>query len=191
MARCANFDFDNQLNYVQSGYVNYMEVNQKNLEIQLRDSVVKATQDLRDKKITLGFAESCTGGLLSSLFTEQAGVSDVFMGSVICYSNALKEKLLGVKPQTLNSAGAVSSESALQMAEGCVKQLDVRLSVSLTGIAGPSGGTPTKPVGTVFIAVAGLKSETKVFEHHFKGDRKQVQLQACVEAVKHLAEFSQ
>ena len=167
-----------------------MEVNQKNLEKQLRDLVVKATQDLRDKKITLGFAESCTGGLLSSLFTEQAGVSDVFMGSVICYSNALKEKLLGVKPQTLNSVGAVSSESALQMAEGCVKQLNVGLSVSVTGIAGPSGGTLLKPVGTVFIAVAGLKSEAQVFEHHFKGDRKQIQLQASVEAVRHLTEFS-
>ena len=170
-----------------------MEVNHKNLDIlekQLRESVVKATRDLRDKKITLGFAESCTGGLLSSLFTEQAGVSDVFMGAVICYSNVLKEKLLGVKPQTLNSVGAVSSESAKQMAEGCVKQLDVKLSVSLTGIAGPSGGTPLKPVGTVFIAVAGLECEAKVFEHHFKGDRKQIQLQACVEAVRHLTEFS-
>lgn len=156
---------------------------------QAQNQVAKVTQDLRDNKLTVGFAESCTGGLLSSLFTEQAGVSDVFMGSIICYSNALKEKLLAVKPETLNTKGAVSSETAKQMAEGCLSQLDVHLSVSLTGIAGPSGGTAAKPVGTIFVAVAGAKSETQVFEHHFRGDRKQIQLQACAQAVKHLTEF--
>jgi nicotinamide-nucleotide amidase len=166
-----------------------MEIKNETLLQKTQSSVAKLTQDLRDNSYSLGFAESCTGGLLSSLFTEQAGVSDVFMGSVISYSNSLKEKLLGVKPETLNSKGAVSSEVAVQMADGCLKHLDVHRSVSLTGIAGPSGGSESKPVGLVFIAVAGLKSETKVFEHHFKGDRKQIQLQACAEAVKHLIEF--
>ena len=189
MARCANFYFDNQLNHLQSGYVNYMEINHKDTVILLQSSVAKVIQDLRDKKLTVGFAESCTGGLLSSLFTEQAGVSDVFMGSVICYSNFLKKNLLGVKEQTLKAMGAVSSEVACQMAEGGLRQLDVKLSVSVTGIAGPSGGTDAKPVGTVFIALAGLKNETKVFEHHFSGDRKQIQMQACDQAVKHLAGF--
>ncbi len=166
-----------------------MEINTENLLLLTRNLITKVTEDLRDNSFSLGFAESCTGGLLSSLLTEQAGISDVFMGSVISYSNALKEKLLGVKAETLTSKGAVSFEVAQQMAEGCLKQLGVDRSVSLTGIAGPSGGSDAKPVGTVFIAVAGLKSETKVFEHRFGGDRKQIQLQACAEAVKHLRDF--
>ncbi len=151
--------------------------------------IVKATTVLRDKKLTVGFAESCTGGLLSSLFTEQAGVSDVFLGSVISYDNKVKQKFLGVSQESLRTDGAVSAGVAKQMAEGALKALDVSVAASITGIAGPNGGTPKKPVGTVFIAVAGLQGETKVFEHHFSGERKQIQLQACAEAVKHLTSF--
>ncbi|MBC7421641.1 MAG: CinA family protein [Bdellovibrio sp.] len=151
--------------------------------------IVKATTVLRDKKLTVGFAESCTGGLLSSLFTELAGVSDVFMGSVISYDNKVKQKFLGVSEESLKTDGAVSSAVAWQMAEGAVKALEVSVAIAITGIAGPNGGSVMKPVGTVFISVAGLGSETKVFEHHLSGDRKQVQLQACAEAVKHLTSF--
>jgi nicotinamide-nucleotide amidase len=149
-------------------------------------SIAKTTTVLRDKKLTVGFAESCTGGLLSSLFTELAGVSDVFLGSVVSYDNKVKQKFLNVSAESLKTDGAVSSSVAKQMAEGAQKALEVSVAVAITGIAGPSGGTAAKPVGTVFIAVAGLKSETKVFEHHFDGDRKQIQLQACAEAVKSL-----
>lgn len=189
MARCANFKFDNQLIYVQSGYVNYMKVQDSVLEIQLVEWTAKVVQDLRDKNITLGCAESCTGGLLSSYLTLHSGVSEIFLGSIISYSNAVKEKLLNVKAETFKKFGAVSLETAMQMAEGCVKQLESKVAVSITGIAGPSGGSAQKPVGTVFIAVAGLNRETNVFEHHFDGNRKQVQLQACGEAVKHLTQF--
>lgn len=159
------------------------------LESSLKNSVEKTVSVLRDKKLTLGFAESCTGGLLSSCFTAIAGVSDVFLGSVVSYDNKVKQKFLKVSAETLKNFGAVSSEVAKQMAEEAVKAFEVSIAVSITGVAGPSGGTPQKPVGTVFIALAGSRSEAKVFEHHFDGNRKQIQLQSCVEAVKHLNEF--
>jgi PncC family amidohydrolase len=161
---------------------------QTELETKLRHQVVSIVSVLGDKGLTLGFAESCTGGLLSSYFTELAGVSKVFFGSIISYDNSVKQKFLNVSEETLKTKGAVSVETATQMALSAQKGLGVSLAVAVTGIAGPSGGTPTKPVGTVFIAVAGLKSEVQVFEHHFVGDRKSVQLQTCIEAVKHLNE---
>ncbi|MFZ3228766.1 MAG: CinA family protein [Pseudobdellovibrio sp.] len=174
-----------------------MEITENKTEIQQVNNVAKAIQDLRDKALTVGFAESCTGGLLSSYFTAQAGVSDVFMGAVICYSNAVKQKVLGVKSQTLVAVGAVSSETATELAEGALKALDVKVSVSITGIAGPNGGSVQKPVGTVFIAVAGSRSEvgvsatliTEVFECHFQGDRHQIQFLACAEATNKLTKF--
>lgn len=159
------------------------------LSNQLQSEVVGTVSVLRDNVLTVGFAESCTGGLLSSYFTELAGVSDVFMGSVISYDNKVKQKFLNVSAETLKANGAVSSQTAQEMAEGALKALEVSVAVSITGIAGPSGGSQTKPVGTVFIAVAGLKSETQTFEHHFNGDRKSVQLQSGIEAVKHLNKF--
>jgi PncC family amidohydrolase len=156
------------------------------LETTLRHQVVSIVSVLGDKGLTLGFAESCTGGLLSSYFTELAGVSKVFFGSIISYDNSVKQKFLNVSEETLKTKGAVSAETATQMALSAQKGLGVSLAAAVTGIAGPSGGTPTKPVGTVFIAVAGLKNEVQVFEHQFSGDRKSVQLQTCIEAVNHL-----
>ncbi|MCC2677611.1 MAG: CinA-like protein [Pseudobdellovibrio sp.] len=158
-------------------------------ETELRRQVVSIVSVLGDKGLTVGFAESCTGGLLSSYFTELSGVSKVFFGSIISYDNSVKHKFLNVSEEALKTKGAVSAEVAQQMAKSAQTGLGVSLSVAVTGIAGPTGGTPTKPVGTVFIAVAGLKSEVQVFEHHFSGDRKSVQLQTCIEAVKHLSEF--
>ena len=159
------------------------------LESTIRDEVVQAVKLLGDKNFTVGFAESCTGGLLSSFFTELAGVSSVFMGSVVCYDNTIKQKFLKVSAEALKNFGAVSSEVAKQMAEGAQKELSVSVAIAVTGIAGPSGGTDVKPVGTVFIAVAGLENETKIFEHHFDGNRKQIQLQSCAEGIKHLNRF--
>ncbi len=169
------------------------------LQIELRSEVLSIVRVLGDKSLTVGFAESCTGGLLSSYFTELAGVSSVFVGSIISYDNKVKQKFLMVSEEVLKTRGAVSFEVAKQMAEGAVTALGTKLAVSITGIAGPSGGSSTKPVGTVFIAVAGLESETKSetqsFEHHFDIDgngndvRKIIQLQSCIAAVKHLNEF--
>ncbi len=159
------------------------------LESSLKNAVQRTVSVLRDKKLTVGFAESCTGGLLSSCFTELAGVSDVFLGSVVSYDNKVKQKFLKVSAEALKNFGAVSSEVAKQMSEEAQRSLEVSVAIAITGIAGPSGGTLQKPVGTVVIALAGLKSETKVFEHHFDGNRKQIQLQSCDEAIKHLNEF--
>lgn len=165
----------------------------QSLQITLQSEVVGSVRVLRDKGLRVGFAESCTGGLLSSLFTELAGVSDVFTGSIISYDNSVKQQLLQVADETLRMHGAVSAETAVQMAEGACRALGVSVAVSITGIAGPTGGSPEKPVGTVFIAVAGTEVEasagTEVYGHRFAGDRKAVQLQSCLQAVRHLSDF--
>lgn len=162
---------------------------QDQLVRELRNEVIGIVRVLGDKKLSVGFAESCTGGLLSSFMTELSGVSSVFKGSIVCYDNKIKQKFLNVSEDSLKTYGAVSSVTAQQLVEGAVEALEVSIAASITGIAGPSGGSKEKPVGTVFIAVAGLKSETQVFEHHFSGDRKQIQLQTAIEAIKHLIEF--
>lgn len=165
------------------------ETQHSTLEKNVRDEVISSVRVIDDKGLVLGFAESCTGGLLSSYLTELSGVSKIFMGSVVSYDNKVKQKFLGVSAETLKTHGAVSTATAAQMATGALQALDVSVAVAVTGIAGPSGGTPQKPVGTVFIATAGLNREVQVFEHHFEGDRKAVQLQTCLEALKHLQRF--
>ncbi len=110
---------------------------------------------LKEKGATLAVAESCTGGALSAAFTAVPGASDYFLGGVVAYSNEVKVKTLGVSPQTLERRGAVSEPTALEMAEGVRRLCGSDYALATTGIAGPSGGTPEKPVGTVWIAAAG------------------------------------
>jgi nicotinamide-nucleotide amidase len=140
-------------------------------------------RSLRDRKLTVSFAESCTGGQLSSFVTEQPGISDIFLGSVVSYSNEVKMDLLGIRRDTLMNEGAVSELIALQMALGVRHQLKSDWSAAITGIAGPSGGTPGKPVGTVCFAVAGPNFE-KSLTTHFTGDRKEIQRQSVDFAVE-------
>lgn len=109
---------------------------------------------LLEKKLTLAFAESCTGGFLAHKITSVSGSSRYFLGSIVSYSNALKTDLLGVSPQTLIQHGAVSEETVVEMARGCLAKTSADLAVSVSGIAGPSGGSPEKPVGTIWIAIA-------------------------------------
>jgi len=150
---------------------------------QLQDFI----RSLRDQKLTVSFAESCTGGALSAFLTEQAGVSDLFMGSVVSYSNEAKEDLLGVRRDTLMQEGAVSESVARQMAHGVRRQLKTEWSVAITGIAGPSGGSPDKPVGTVCFAVAGPSFEDSRKEF-FSGNRKAIQQASVDYAVSWLCE---
>lgn len=112
-------------------------------------------EQLLAAKMTCATAESCTGGLVGHLLTEIAGSSAYFMGGAIVYSNEMKAHVLGVDPHTLATDGAVSYATATQMAHGAQRLYKVDVAVSITGIAGPGGGTPTKPVGTVHIHVVG------------------------------------
>lgn len=102
--------------------------------------------------MTLAAAESCTGGLLAAALVGCPGASRIFLGAVVAYANAVKESILGVQPQTLNQWGAVSAQTAMEMAKGAAMKTGASIGVSTTGIAGPGGGSPEKPVGLVYVA---------------------------------------
>ncbi len=126
---------------------------------------------------TLAAAESCTGGMLSQAITAVPGSSEVFLGGIVSYSNEAKERLLGVNPLYLKKFGAVSSAVALGMAQGVRQRFGADIGVSITGIAGPGGGTPEKPVGLVYIALD--SGETVLHQRHlFKGSRGQIRQDA-------------
>ncbi|TKC09234.1 competence/damage-inducible protein A [Pedobacter frigoris] len=121
----------------------------------------KALLDIMDKKkLTLSVAESCTGGYIASMITQHSGCSSVFLGGAVVYSNQLKQSILGVKEETLSAYGAVSEETVKEMAVASVKQFKTDYAIAVTGIAGPDGGTTDKPVGTVWIALAGREKVT-------------------------------
>ncbi|MCX7751059.1 MAG: CinA family protein [Candidatus Bipolaricaulota bacterium] len=127
---------------------------------------------------TLAVAESCTGGLLAGRITDVPGASAYFRGGIVAYSNEAKVSLLGVPPEVLRTRGAVSPECARAMAAGARERFGATHALAVTGIAGPGGGTPEKPVGLVYIALAspdGMWAE----EHRFSGGRAEVRRQAC------------
>lgn len=125
---------------------------------------------LREKAMKLGLAESCTGGLIAHRITNVPGSSDYFLGAVVCYADSVKRQLLGVAADTLAQEGAVSQQTALQMARGVCKLLGAQVGVSATGIAGPGGGTEEKPVGLTWIAVVSPDGE-RVERYIWSGDR--------------------
>jgi PncC family amidohydrolase len=136
--------------------------------------------------LTLSTAESITGGLIGSLLTDIPGCSAFFMGGVIAYSNDAKVELLGVDPRTLKEHGAVSAQTALEMARGTRSRFRTDIGVSVTGIAGPAGATPGKPVGTTYIAVNTDEGETSQL-FTWKGDRlenKRFTAEAALEMVR-------
>jgi len=138
---------------------------------------------LKRRGLTIAAAESCTGGLLSSMITDEPGSSRYFTGSVVAYDNAVKKRSLGVKSATLKEYGAVSVATADEMASGVRKKLKSDLGVAITGIAGPSGGSEEKPVGTVFIGVS-VKDTVFVKKFLFKGDRKKIRKLAAGAALE-------
>lgn len=130
-------------------------------------------QALTEQQLTIATAESCTGGLLGHLLTSVSGSSGYYLGGVIAYSNEVKESFLGVRPETLAAHGAVSEQTAKEMAAGVRERIGSDIGISTTGIAGPTGGTPEKPVGLVFIGIS-TAEETVAIECRFKGSRGEI-----------------
>lgn len=158
-------------------------------------SAADLLKQLEDKGLKLAIAESLTGGMLCSELVSVAGASNVVLGSVVAYQTGLKVSALGVNPQLLESNGAVDPEVAVQMAEGIRSRMSLQLllatesviGVSTTGVAGPDA-QDGKPVGTVFISVAG-KHGVKVWEEHFEGDRTAIRNQSVSAAIAHIGEY--
>lgn len=145
----------------------------------------------RSRKLTIATAESCTGGLVAAALTEIPGSSDVIDRGFVTYSNDAKRAMLGVKATTLESFGAVSKETATQMAVGALEKAGVDLAVSITGIAGPGGATPGKPVGLVHFAVAARDGRILNRECRFGAiGRSQVRARSVVEALRMLTELA-
>ena len=128
---------------------------------------------LLEKKYTISCAESCTGGLLTDRLTNVPGSSAYVKGAVVAYSNEVKMNILHVKQETLKNFGSVSEETAREMAENVRKVLNTDIGVSITGLAGPGGGTPQKPVGLVYIGISGPNGD-KVEQFNFNGPRTDV-----------------
>ncbi len=169
--------------------------------------VREVAEKLLARRQTVAFAESCTGGRVAAMLTTYAGISSVFRGAVVSYANEAKQDLLGVQQSTLAKHGAVSPQTALEMAIGARRALKSDWAVAITGIAGPGGGTLEKPVGLVYFGISGpsleMRMQTSVegnapqhiaetAERHFEGDRTKIQQAAADHALawlsRHLGE---
>ncbi|MGO1044233.1 competence/damage-inducible protein A [Clostridioides difficile] len=151
-------------------------------ESALEDAVSKL---LVEKNLTIAVAESCTGGLVSSSLINYSGISSVFLEGCVTYSNEAKMKRLGVKKETLEVFGAVSEQTAIEMAEGVAKGLGTNIGISTTGVAGPGGGTEEKPVGLVYTAIY-VNGKTIVRKNIFNGDRRKIRLRATRDLLNEL-----
>ncbi len=151
-------------------------------------------EQLKQRGLMLCTAESCTGGLLAKLITDLPGTSAVFERGFVTYSNASKNQLLGVGKNVLERYGAVSEEVAREMASRALKHAEADIAVSITGIAGPDGGTAAKPVGTVFIATAYQRDsllDVVAQKYHFDGNRGAIRTQSAEAAIDMLLEAVQ
>ncbi len=146
---------------------------------------------LKENKMTIATAESCTGGLIGAVLTSIPGVSEVYGYGVITYANEAKEKLLSVNHHTLSTVGAVDEKTAIEMAEGALKLSGADIAVSVTGIAGPGGGTDEKPVGLVYIGVAKRGESPRAFKNIFSGDRNQIRKSTVIRAFELVMESIQ
>jgi PncC family amidohydrolase len=143
-------------------------------------------EQLVSRGLRLAVAESCTGGLVGARLTDPPGASRFLVASVVTYSDEAKVALLGVRPETLAAHGAVSEAVVREMLEGAVARLDCDAGIAITGVAGPGGGTPAKPVGTVWIAVS-VRDRALVRHHRFDGDRAEVRTGAVRMALEELS----
>ena len=152
--------------------------------------LLKKYQAKTGKLLTIGTVESATGGRISDKITNVPGSSDYYKGSIVAYSNEAKAEIVGVKKQTLKKHGAVSPQTAIEMAEGGRKLLKVDICISDTGIAGPTGATPGKPVGLFYLGLS-AKDTTLAQEHHFQGNREENKQKAAELALALLKEYLQ
>ncbi len=144
---------------------------------------------LRERAMMLAVAESCTGGWVAQALTSVAGSSRWFDRGFVTYSNTAKQEMLGVSPATLGHHGAVSEATAREMAEGALSHSHAHMTVAITGIAGPGGGSLEKPVGTVWLAWSALGRPTRTRLEHFRGDRASVRHQAVAVALQGLLDL--
>lgn len=151
---------------------------------EIKALVLNVANALTNHRLKLTTAESCTGGGLSYWLTSVPGSSAWFDRGFVTYSDDAKLTMLSVRPETLNQFGAVSEQAAREMAEGSLKHSLADLSIAITGIAGPTGGTEQKPVGTVWIAWASKKTSTQATSYLFSGDRQAIRLSAMAKALE-------
>ena len=153
------------------------------------NDMIRLQKILRANKQTITTAESCTGGLIASMITKISGSSDIFDGSIVTYSNKIKNQELNVKNETLEKYGAVSIEVVNEMLKGVLKKFDANFAIAISGIAGPNGGTRNKPVGTVIIGISDENNHKIVNIYNFKGSREDIQIQAAKVALKEIYKF--
>ena len=157
----------------------------------IRDLVIQLSDELKKRQLKITVAESCTGGGLAYSMTALPGSSGWFDCGFVTYSNESKQTLLDVDPLTLTIFGSVSEQTAREMVQGALANSKADISVAITGIAGPSGGTPDKPVGTVWIAVCNLEKRIKTHVDIFSGDRDNIRHQTIIAALRHTISFIQ
>lgn len=149
----------------------------------ISEKAAELIEKLIERGETLAVAESCTGGMLSAKLVNTVGVSQVYLGGVVTYSNQLKRRLLNVNLETMENFGSVSADCAIEMCQGVLDNLASDHAISITGIAGPGGATAAKPVGLVYIAIG--NSETiEAFEFRFYGTRHEIRRQATLKAIE-------
>lgn len=158
-------------------------------EQQLRDLAEQLGSCLTTQSMKLASAESCTGGWLAKIITDIPGSSAWFTGSVVCYSNNSKHSLLGVAEDTLDAFGAVSSETVIEMSYCLFSNMDADVAVSISGIAGPGGGSEDKPVGLVWLSWAIRDKRVCAKPYNFEGDREAVRRQSIEQALYNLLDL--
>ncbi|HCP15564.1 MAG TPA: competence protein ComA [Peptococcaceae bacterium] len=158
------------------------------LNNQTKDILQQLAKALRAHGWTLAAAESCTGGLLSGALTALPGSSDYYLGGIIAYSNQVKHRILGVEERLLSTFGAVSEQTAAAMAEGMVRLMGSDMAISVTGIAGPESDGTQKPVGLVYIGIAGMKG-TRVVRHQFSGERQNIRSCSVTAALRQALDY--
>lgn len=154
-----------------------------NLDSDVEKKIITLGAKLRDNNLKLATAESCTGGMIGTFLTSVAGSSDWFNGGIIAYSNEIKNRLLSVSKKTLLNCGAVSEETVKEMASGAADILKADIAVSVSGVAGPGGGSEEKPVGLVYIGLFN-RGDIAAFRYKFDGNRDSVREQTVKESVK-------